>query len=123
MIVKTSGAPSPIGPYSQAVRHGELLFLSGQISLLPDSGEMVQGDIAAETRQVMENLGAVLKEAAMGFSQVLKTTIFLTDLRLFPQVNEAYGKFFQGDFPARETVEVSALPKGARVEISMIAGS
>ena len=120
-IINTSQAPAPIGPYNQAVRSANLLFISGQICIDPTSGELKNGDLKEETEQVMKNLGAILKEAGMKFSNVVKTTIFLTDMHRFAEVNEIYGKYFDSDFPARETVQVSALPKFVNVEISMIA--
>ncbi|HEX6193667.1 MAG TPA: RidA family protein [Chitinophagaceae bacterium] len=120
-IINTSQAPAPIGPYNQAVRSANLLFISGQICIDPTSGELKNGDLKEETEQVMKNLGSILKEAGMKFSNVVKTTIFLTDMHRFAEVNEIYGKYFDSDFPARETVQVSALPKFVNVEISMIA--
>jgi 2-iminobutanoate/2-iminopropanoate deaminase len=120
-IINTVNAPAPIGPYNQAVLAGNLLFISGQVALKPGSGELANADIIEETHQVMQNLKAVLAEAGMDFSSVVKTTIFLSDMGLFGQVNEIYGKYFEGDFPARETVAVKGLPKNVNVEISMIA--
>lgn len=120
-IINTSNAPAPIGPYNQAVLTGNLLFISGQVALKPGTGELATSDIIEETHQVMQNLKAVLTEAEMDFSNVVKTTIFLSDMDLFGQVNEIYGKYFSGDFPARETVAVKGLPKNVNVEISMIA--
>ena len=120
-IIQTDQAPAPIGPYNQAVAVGGFLFISGQICIKPDTGEMKNEDIQAETHQVMHNLKAVLQEAGMDFSNVVKTTIFLSDMALFSEVNEIYGKYFEGDFPARETVAVKGLPKNVNVEISMIA--
>ena len=120
-IIKTSNAPDPIGPYNQAVLSGNFLFISGQVALKPDTGELANTDIIEETHQVMENLKAVLNEAGMEFKNVVKTTIFLSDMNLFSQVNEIYGKYFDADFPARETVAVKGLPKNVNVEISMIA--
>lgn len=120
-IIKTSSAPDPIGPYSQAVKTGGLLFISGQVALKPGTSELITADISKETQQVMNNLKAILTEAGLGFEHVVKTTIFLKDMNLFVPVNEVYGKFFQSDFPARETVAVKGLPKDANVEISMIA--
>jgi 2-iminobutanoate/2-iminopropanoate deaminase len=120
-IIQTDQAPAPIGPYNQAVAAGGFLFISGQICIKPDTGEMKNEDIQAETHQVMHNLKAVLQEAGMDFSNVVKTTIFLSDMALFSEVNEIYGKYFEGDFPARETVAVKGLPKNVNVEISMIA--
>ena len=120
-IIQTDQAPAPIGPYNQAVAAGGFLFISGQICIKPDTGEMKNEDIQAETHQVMHNLKAVLQEAGMDFSNVVKTTIFLSDMALFSEVNEIYGKYFDGGFPARETVAVKGLPKNVNVEISMIA--
>jgi 2-iminobutanoate/2-iminopropanoate deaminase len=120
-IVNTTQAPAPIGPYSQAVQTGSMLFVSGQVAIDPASGDLVQTDIVAETEQVMKNLEKILNEAQYGFNNVVKTTIFLSDMSLFAQVNEIYGKRFNGDFPARETVAVKGLPKNANVEISVIA--
>jgi 2-iminobutanoate/2-iminopropanoate deaminase len=120
-IVNTSKAPAPIGPYSQAVRAGNLLFISGQVAIDPATNIVIEGDVSAETQQVMKNLDAILKEAGAGFNNVVKTTIFLSDMGLFAAVNEVYGKFFSSSFPARETVAVKGLPKNVNVEISMIA--
>lgn len=120
-IINTPHAPAPIGPYNQAILKGDELFISGQICLDPATGELNNSDIASEARQVMLNLQAILEAAGMNFSHVIKTTIFLTDMHQFAQVNEVYGSFFTGDFPARETVQVSALPKFVNVEISMMA--
>ncbi|MFM8592219.1 MAG: RidA family protein [Sphingomonadales bacterium] len=120
-IINTTKAPAPIGPYNQAILKGDELFISGQIGLDPVTGQLNNKDIATETRQVMLNLQAILEAAGMNFSHVIKTTIFLTDMHQFAQVNEVYGSFFVADFPARETVQVSALPKFVNVEISMIA--
>lgn len=120
-IINSKNAPAPIGPYSQAVKTGNLLFLSGQIPIDPATGNLRMGNIEEETLQVMKNLKVVLKEAGAGFENVVKTTIFLSDMSLFSQVNEVYGKFFTSNFPARETVAVKSLPKNVNVEISMIA--
>lgn len=121
-IINTSEAPAPIGPYSQAVNIGNFLFTSGQIALDPHTMELRLEDIATETRQVMENLKAVLAAAGMDFSHVIKTTIFLMDMKDFAAVNEVYGQYFdEATAPARETVQVAGLPKGVNVEISMIA--
>lgn len=119
-IIKTDKAPAPIGPYNQAVTYGGLLYISGQICIDPATGELNNKDLATETRQVMENLKAILSAAGTDFSSVIKTTIFLTDMHRFGEVNEIYGSYFTADFPARETVQVSALPKFVNVEISMI---
>ncbi|MEP2670962.1 MAG: RidA family protein [Cyclobacteriaceae bacterium] len=120
-VVYSSNAPEPIGPYSQAIMAGNTLFVSGQIPIDTTSGKIIEGDIIAETNQVMKNLEAVLKEAGMDFSHVVKCSIFLSDMNNFPKVNEAYGQYFQSNPPARETVEVSRLPKDVNVEISCIA--
>ncbi|MEO6071031.1 MAG: RidA family protein [Chitinophagaceae bacterium] len=120
-IIKTSQAPDPIGPYNQAILINGQLFISGQVCIDPATGDLIKGDIKDETRQVMKNLQAILKEAGMDFSQVVKTTIFITDMHQFASINEVYGSYFTSDFPARETVQVSALPKFVNVEISMIA--
>jgi len=121
IIVQTNQAPAPIGPYNQAVKAGGLLFISGQTALDPQTGELVAGSTADETHQVMKNLAAILKEAGLGFEQVAKTTIFLSSMDLFAEVNQVYGQYFSGDYPARETVAVKGLPKNVNVEISMIA--
>jgi 2-iminobutanoate/2-iminopropanoate deaminase len=121
-IITSKNAPAPIGPYNQAVAFGNLLFISGQIPLDPISGELVQGSIKIETMQVMQNLKAILDEAGMDFSNVLKSSIFLMDMKQFGEVNEVYGQYFASDPPARETIQVAGLPKGVNVEISMIAG-
>ena len=120
-IINSKNAPAPIGPHSQAVKTGNLLFLSGQIPIDPATGNLKMGNIEEETLQVMKNLKVVLKEAGAGFENVVKTTIFLSDMSIFSQVNEVYGKFFTSNFPARETVAVKSLPKNVNVEISMIA--
>lgn len=121
LIVNTSNAPEPIGPYSQAVNAGGFLFLSGQVALIPGSSELNTANITDETKQVMENLKAVLGEAGLNFSDIVKTTIFLKEMSSFAEVNTEYGKYFDKDFPARETVAVKTLPKDVNVEISMIA--
>ncbi len=120
-IIQTDKAPAPIGPYNQAVKAGGLLFVSGQVALVPATGELETSNIQAETHQVMKNLDAVLSEAKLTFGHIVKTTIFLSDMSLFAQVNEVYGSYFSGDYPARETVAVKGLPKGVNVEISVIA--
>lgn len=120
-IITTGNAPAPIGPYNQAILTGNMLFISGQVCIDPATGELKNNDIKEETDQVMKNLQAILKEAGMSFNNVVKTTIFITDMKRFGEINEVYGKFFEGDFPARETVQVSALPRFVNVEISMIA--
>ena len=121
-IIETSDAPAPIGPYSQAVKHGGMLFVSGQIALDPATGEMDKADLVSETKRVMSNIRAILSANDMNFNHVLKTTIFLKDMNDFAQVNEVYGGYFINQHPARETVEVSRLPKDVNVEISVIAG-
>jgi len=120
-VINTETAPAPIGPYNQSVMAGGFLFISGQIAIDPATGNMVSVDIKAETHQCMKNLEAILDEAKLTFEHVVKTTIFIADMNLFAEVNEIYGSYFKGDFPARETVAVKGLPKGANVEISMIA--
>lgn len=121
-VIHTTSAPAPIGPYSQAVQFGNLLFVSGQVAINPATNNVDATDVASETRQVMDNLKAVLHQAQLDFNNILKTTIFLSDMSLFTTVNEIYGTYFTGDFPARETVAVKGLPKGVNVEISVIAG-
>lgn len=120
-VINTYNAPAPIGPYSQAVSANGFLFVSGQIPSNPVTGEIVSGDIKAEAKQVMENIKAILIEAGLNFSNIVKTSIFLTDMGTFTQVNEVYGTYFTDQFPARETVQVAALPKNVNVEISVIA--
>ncbi|HWW43355.1 MULTISPECIES: RidA family protein [Pedobacter] len=120
-IIQTNDAPAPIGPYSQAVLANGFLYVSGQIAINPATGELNQSSLAEETQQVMRNLHAVLLEAGFGFEHILKTTIFLSDMSLFNEVNEIYGSYFLKDFPARETVAVKGLPKGVNVEISVVA--
>lgn len=121
-IIFTDKAPAPIGPYSQAVLHGNTLYTSGQIALNPANGELVLDNIEAETKQVMENMKAVLAAADMTFDHVVKTTIFITDMNDFARINSVYGSYFsESNAPARETVQVSVLPKLVNVEISMIA--
>jgi 2-iminobutanoate/2-iminopropanoate deaminase len=119
--ISSPGAPTAIGPYSQAIRTGQLLFLSGQVALDPATGQIIDGDIAAQTRRVMENLGAVLKAAGLSFADVVRTTIYLTDMNDFAAVNEAYGGYFTAPAPARATVQVARLPRDARVEIDAVA--
>jgi 2-iminobutanoate/2-iminopropanoate deaminase len=120
-IINTAQAPAPIGPYNQSVMANGFLFISGQIAINPANGEIEATTITEETEQVMKNLDAILVEAGMTFSEVVKTTIFLSDMAHFSTVNEVYAKFFQSEHPARETVAVKGLPKGVNVEISMIA--
>ena len=120
-IITSANSPAPIGPYSPAVLVGNTLYTSGQVAKDAVTGEMIQHDIKAETKKVMENLLAILKEAGMDFSHVVKTTIYCTDLGNFAAINETYGSFFTGNYPARETVQVSKLPLNANVEISVVA--
>lgn len=120
-IIHTPMAPAPIGPYSQAVLAGNTLYVSGQIALHPESGQIIDSTLELETQQVMSNLKAVLEAADMDFSHIVKTSIFLSDMSYFAQVNEIYGQYFTGNYPARETVAVKTLPKNVNVEISVIA--
>jgi 2-iminobutanoate/2-iminopropanoate deaminase len=120
-VVYSANAPEPIGPYSQAIKAGNMLFISGQVAIQKPSGNLVVGNIVDESHQVMKNLEAVLTAGGMNFSNVVKTTIFLKDMNNFPKVNEVYGSYFIDQPPARETVEVSRLPKDVNVEISCIA--
>jgi len=121
-IIETPNAPAPIGPYSQAVLYNDTLYTSGQIAIDPATGNLVSGDITEETKQVMKNIGAVLKEAGMSYQDVLKTTIFIKDMNDFQKINSVYGSFFnEATAPARETVEVARLPKDVNVEISVLA--
>ena len=120
-IIRTSDAPDPIGPYSQAVKAGGMLFVSGQVAINPATGDLVTTDIIAETKQVMKNLEAILLEAGASFDQVVKCSIFVKDMNNFATINQVYGESFADNPPARETVEVSRLPKDVNVEISCIA--
>lgn len=120
-VINTANAPAPIGPYNQAVAANGMLFVSGQICINPATGELVNADVSAETHQCMRNIEAILKEAGINFQHVVKTTIFLSDMNLFAQVNEIYGSYFAADYPARETVAVKGLPKNVNVEISVTA--
>jgi 2-iminobutanoate/2-iminopropanoate deaminase len=120
-VINTTNAPAPIGPYNQAIAAGNFLFVSGQIPFHPGTGELIIDDIEVATHLVMENIGAILEEAGADFSHIVKTSIFLTDMKSFAQVNEVYGSYFEDQFPARETVQVAGLPKGVNVEISVIA--
>ncbi len=120
-IIQTDKVPAPIGPYSQAVIANGFLFASGQIAFNPSTGELVTESIEAETKQVMENIKAILAESTLSFAHIVKTTIFLSDMQLFAQVNEIYGSYFTADFPARETVAVKTLPRNVNVEISVTA--
>lgn len=121
-IIKTDNAPAPIGPYSQAVAFGNLMFVSGQIAIIPENGQLVNGSIKEETHQVMKNIQNILKAAGLGMEHILKTSIFLKSMDDFATVNEVYGSYFSREFPARETVQVSRLPKDVNVEISVIVG-
>ncbi|MCH7407951.1 RidA family protein [Belliella sp. DSM 111904] len=120
-IIYSQEAPAPIGPYSQAVKAGNTLYISGQIALDADTGELINENITEETHAVMKNLEAVLRKAGFGFADVVKCTIFIKDMGQFSTINEAYGQYFKSSPPARETVEVSRLPKDVQVEISCIA--
>ncbi|MRX63786.1 RidA family protein [Maribacter luteus] len=121
-IINTENAPAPIGPYNQAVLSGNTLYISGQIPIDPKTGELVEGDIAKETEQCMKNLKAILTEAGMTFEHVVKSSIFISDMNQFAEINTVYAKYFNAETaPARETVEVANLPKFVNVEISMIA--
>ena len=120
-IISTNEAPAAVGPYSQAVRAGSMVFCAGQIPLDPKTAQIVPGDIGEQTRRVLDNITAVLKADGLTFEHIVKTTIFLTDLGDFQTVNEIYGSYFKQQPPARSTVQVSALPKGARIEIEAIA--
>lgn len=120
-IISTSGAPAAVGPYSQAVKVGNMVYSAGQIPLVPGTGKLVEGDIAAQTHQVMSNLRAVLAAAGTGLENVVKTTIFVTNLADFATINQAYGSYFSGNPPARSTVQVAGLPLGANVEIEVVA--
>jgi 2-iminobutanoate/2-iminopropanoate deaminase len=120
IVIHTTEAPQPIGPYSQAIKAGNMLFASGQVAL-DEKGNLINESIQAETTQVMKNIAAVLKAAGAGFEHIVKTTIFLTDMALFAEVNEIYGSYFKGDYPARETVAVKGLPRNVNVEISITA--
>src|SRR5690554_2485342 len=122
-IIKTNNAPEPIGPYSQAIEHKGTLYMSGQVAINSESGKMDNADLQTETHRVMKNMGAVLKAAGMDYSNIVKCTIFILDMNKFGEVNSVYGSYFKSTFPARETVQVSALPAGAQVEISAIAVS
>ena len=119
--ITSPDAPSAIGPYSPAIRAGQLLFLSGQIPLDPATGHLIAGDIKAETRRVMENIGALLEAAGLDYSAVVRTTVFLADMNDFAAMNEVYGGYFSQPYPARATVQAARLPKDARVEIDVIA--
>lgn len=119
-IVEPAGSPKPVGPYSHAVRVGDFLFCSGQIPLTKD-GKLIEGGIREQTRQVLQNLSAILQDQSLTAANVVKTTVFLTDLQEFAEMNSIYAEFFQANFPARSTIQVAALPRGARVEIEAVA--
>lgn len=121
IVIETKNAPAPIGPYSQAVLSGNTLYTSGQVAFKPETGELVLDTIENETQQVMSNMSAVLAEAGMTFDNVIKMSIFISDMDNFSRINEVYAQYFTANFPARETVEVARLPKDVNVEISMIA--
>lgn len=121
IVVRPQNAAAPVGPYSHAVRTGNLLFCSGQIPLDPATGSLVAGDIKAQTDRVLQNVGLLLQSEGLDFSRVVKATVFMVDLAEFAAMNEVYATFFTADFPARSTVQVAALPKGARVEIEVVA--
>ncbi len=120
-IINTKNAPAPIGPYNQSVKTGNLLFVSGQIPLVPETMELINESVEAETHQVMKNLKAILNEAGLDFSNIVKASIFCKDLNHFTRINEVYGSYFSDNHPARECVEVARLPKDVNVEISVIA--
>ncbi len=120
-IINTSQAPAPIGPYNQATSANNMLFISGQIPADPETGELLMSSIEEETHRVMKNLKAILEAAGLGFENVLKTSIFISDMDNFSRINEVYGSYFSGEYPARETVQVARLPKDVNVEISAIA--
>ena len=120
-IIKPAKSPAAVGPYNHAVRVGDLLFCAGQIPISPTDGNLIAGDIKAQTERVLENVKAILDDQKLTFANVVKSTVFLTDLSNFAGMNEVYTKFFTGDFPARSTIQVAALPKGAHVEIEVVA--
>jgi 2-iminobutanoate/2-iminopropanoate deaminase len=120
-VIRPSGSPPAVGPYNHAVRVGDLLFCAGQIPVDPATGNLVDGDIRVQTERVLKNIAVILEDQGLGFEDVVKSTVFLTDLNDFAAMNEVYGQFFRRDHPARSTVQVAALPKGARVEIEVIA--
>lgn len=121
-MINTDKAPKAIGPYSQAIKYENLIFISGQIAIDPKTQELIEGDIKKQTERIMENIKAILEEAGLSLNHVIKTTIYLKDINDFPALNEVYGKYFTEHKPARATIEVSNLPKGALVEIEAIAG-
>ena len=121
--ISTPDAPKAIGPYSPAVRAGQMVFISGQVPIDPATGNLIDGDIAAQTRRVFDNLGALLKAAGLSYANVVRTTVFLADMNDFAAMNQTYATFFSEPYPARSTVQVSRLPKDARIEIDVIAAS
>jgi 2-iminobutanoate/2-iminopropanoate deaminase len=120
-ILKPAGLAPAVGPYNLAVRVGDLLFCAGQIPLIPETGQLVAGDVKAQTERVLENIKLILQDQGLSLSRVFKATVYMVDLAHFAAMNEVYGRFFASDFPARTTVQVAALPKGAQVEIEVIA--
>ena len=120
-IIKPAKSPTAVGPYNHAVRVGDLLFCAGQIPISPTDGSLIAGDIKAQTERVLENVKVILDDQKLTFANVVKSTVFLTDLANFAGMNEVYAKYFTGDFPARSTIQVAALPKGANVEIEVVA--
>jgi 2-iminobutanoate/2-iminopropanoate deaminase len=120
-IIKPAKSPTAVGPYNHAVRIGDLLFCAGQIPIDPASGNLISGDIKVQTERVLENVKAILDDQKLTFANVVKSTVFLTDLANFAAMNEAYGRYFTDNFPARSTIQVAALPKGANVEIEVVA--
>ena len=120
-VIKPAQTPAPIGPYNHAVRAGDFLFCAGQIPVIPETGHLIAGDIRAQTERVLENLKLILDDQKLTFTNVIKTTVFLTNLGDFPTMNEVYARYFTTDFPARSTVQVTALPRGASVEIEAVA--
>ncbi len=120
-VIHTNNAPAAIGPYSQAIKAGNLLFISGQVPFIPETGEIVEGDVKAQTAQSLKNLQAILKEAGADFSNVVKTTVFIKDMNEFAQINEVYAEYFGENKPARACVEVARLPRDVKVEIELIA--
>jgi 2-iminobutanoate/2-iminopropanoate deaminase len=120
-VIKPAGAPAAVGPYNQAVRAGDLLFCAGQIPIDPATGNLVSGDIRIQTQRVLENVKAILEDQKLAFGNVVKSTVYLANLADFAGMNEVYARYFSGDFPARSTVQVAALPKGAGVEIEVVA--
>ena len=121
VVIRSAGAPAAIGPYSQAVKAGGMVFVSGQIPIVPETGQVVEGGIAAQTEQALDSLRAILEESGSGLERVLKTTVFLADLGSFAEVNEVYARFFPESPPARSTVQVAALPRGVGIEIEAVA--